>query len=129
MTNDCILCPVEAERHYPYRPCNCEKQKTLKDAKRHAEYDADRYCAYEIRPCLLLDIHGRPVKNDDPNGMYYEQCDEDNPDIAVWTLYGHPPDGELECIDDYATKDEAEMSLQKLLGHEEKPRKAEFHED
>lgn len=60
------------------------------------------YDSYEIHPCILLD------------GQHYEQCDEDNPNIAVWSVYGHIPTGGLECISDHATKDEAEKALSLL---------------
>ena len=37
---------------------------------------------YEIWPCTIVgkDILGNPI---------YETCDFDNPDIAIWCVYGH----------------------------------------
>lgn len=79
----------------------------------------NQYDAFEIHPCVLLDIHGKPVSRDDPGGMYYEQCDESDPDIAVWSLYGHLPEGGLDHIRDYNTRDEAKNALQELQVYQE----------
>lgn len=72
------------------------------------------YDAYEIHPCVLLNKLGQPVRNDDPTGEYYEQCDEDDPDIAVWALYGHLSEGGLEHISDHLNEAEAEDALRIL---------------
>ena len=44
--------------------------------------DFSRFDAYEVHPCVNLG------KDDEGNDMY-EQCDHDDPDIAVWVVYGH----------------------------------------
>lgn len=75
---------------------------------------SDQYDAFEIHPCILLDRCGKPVKHDDPSGMFYEQCDEDVPDIAIWALYGHLSEGGLEHISDHLEKTGAVDALQIL---------------
>lgn len=73
-----------------------------------------KYYKFEIHSCLLLDANGNPVGNvkpDDPTGVSYEQCEEDDPNIAVWTVYGHIPAFGLEAISDHPTKEEAEKAM------------------
>lgn len=75
----------------------------------HTQFDA-----FELHPCVLLDKHGKPVRHDDQDGMYYEQCDENDPDIGVWSIYGHLKQGGLEHISDHLEKKDAEEILQIL---------------
>jgi len=75
----------------------------------------DQYDTYEIHPCLLLDANGKPVKNDDPKGVSYEQCQEDDPHIAVWSVYGHIPGQGLESISDHPTKEAAQIAIIALI--------------
>jgi len=51
---------------------------------------------YEIMPCVLL---GQNV---------YESCNANDPDIAIWCVYGHFQTGGLECISDHDTYVEAQ---------------------
>lgn len=75
------------------------------------------YDAYEIHPCLLLDANGTHVRNDDTTGLSYEQCYEHDPNITVWTVYGHIPGQGLESISDHPTKEEAEKFLTIIKGN------------
>lgn len=64
---------------------------------------------YEIMPCVLL---GQVDSGND-----YESCDEDDPDIAIWCVYGHLRTGGLECISDhdfYVESQEFEKTLPAL---------------
>jgi len=56
---------------------------------------------YEIWPCTIVE------KNNSGN-FIYETCDFDDPDIAIWCVYGHLQTGGLECISDHKTLKEAE---------------------
>lgn len=56
---------------------------------------------YEIMPCILLG-------QDDSGNNVYESCNADDPDIAIWCIYGHFQTGGLECISDHDTYIEAE---------------------
>ena len=56
---------------------------------------------YEITPCLIVGF----TKSGE---IIYEACDGDNPDIAIWCVYGHFPIGGRECISDHNTLAEAE---------------------
>ena len=71
----------------------------------------NQYDRYEIHPCLLLDANGNPVLQGDPTGVSYEQCQESDPNIAIWSVYGHIPGLGLESISDHPTKAEAEKAL------------------
>ena len=42
MINSCRDCPVEAECHYVYKPCECVGQRKFWSEERRAEYDAER---------------------------------------------------------------------------------------
>ena len=59
-----------------------------------------RFDNYEILPCVLL--------GQDDSGNDYESCNENDPDIAIWCVYGHLQTGGLECISDHDTLKEAE---------------------
>ena len=76
-----------------------------------------KYDTYEIHPCVLLDdnANGTPVRNDDPTGVSYEQCEEDDPNIAIWSVYGHIPGQGLESISDHPTKEEAQIAIIELI--------------
>jgi hypothetical protein len=60
---------------------------------------------YEIWPCRI-------IENNNSGNIIYEQCGFDDPDIAIWCVYGHfLADrylGGLECISDHETLKEAE---------------------
>jgi hypothetical protein len=56
---------------------------------------------YEIWPCAI-------VGKDNSGSFIYETCNFDDPDIAIWCVYGHFHIGGLECISDHNTLEEAE---------------------
>ena len=58
-----------------------------------------RFDNYEISPCVLVE-----QKDSLP---LYEFCNVDNPEIAMWCVYGHFRTGGVECISDHYTYDEA----------------------
>lgn len=65
-----------------------------------AEPDWSQYDAIEIQPCACY-------ATDDDGTTHYEVCD---PDVAeIWSVYGHLPDGGVDCITDVATEDEAAL--------------------
>ncbi len=39
----------------------------------------------------------------------FEQCEEGDPDLHVWAVYGHIPDKGLECLADCPSKEKAEF--------------------
>lgn len=61
---------------------------------------------YEIMPCVLL--------RQDDSGNGYESCNADDPDIAIWCVYGHFQTGGLECISDHKTYYEAKGFMETL---------------
>lgn len=61
---------------------------------------------YEIMPCVLL--------SQDDLGNVYESCNADDPDIAIWCVYGHFQTGGLECISDHKTYNEAKIFMETL---------------
>lgn len=61
---------------------------------------------YEIWPCARIG------QNDSENE--YESCNVDDPDIAIWCVYGHLRTGGLECISDHDTFDEAKEFMETL---------------
>lgn len=65
---------------------------------------------YEISPCRRFDDAGLP----DPNGLTFEVCEPHEAD--VWTLYGHLPEGGVEAIGDFATREDAEATFQRITG-------------
>ena len=56
---------------------------------------------YEIWSCLI-------AEKANSTHIIYETCDFDDPDIAIWCVYGHFLTGGLECISDHNTLGEAE---------------------
>jgi len=56
---------------------------------------------YEIHPCAI-------VGKNELGDFIYEACDFDDPDIAIWCVYGHFCTGGLECISDHDTLKDAE---------------------
>jgi hypothetical protein len=53
---------------------------------------------YEIGACTLLN-------RSDPTR--FDRCNDDYPDIAFWSVFGHLKTGGLECISDHETYEEA----------------------
>ncbi len=67
-----------------------------------AQLAADtRFNGFEVHPCLEVskDKHGQ---------VNLEQCDENDPTITVWSVYGHLIEGGLECLADFDIKSRAE---------------------
>ena len=68
---------------------------------------------FEVNPVLALDENGEPTQNG-YKIVCYEQCEEDDPDIHMWSVYVRRHDwaeqnrNPLDCIIDCRTKDEAE---------------------
>lgn len=67
---------------------------------------------YEVHPCILIEVR---------NGIeILEQCDEDNPNIHLWSVYGHykeelaQENGCLKCLYDFSRKDLAEICCESL---------------
>lgn len=71
---------------------------------------------YEVHPCVLLNRDGQPVKDGDSTGIDYEQCDENDANIAIWGAYIHRDGIGIEHLKDFETKAEAEEFVRvKLL--------------
>lgn len=66
------------------------------------------YDNYEISPCT------RTEESDSPGKFHYEVCEPHEAD--VWTLYGHLPEGGVEAIGDFATREHAEATFQRITG-------------
>ena len=60
---------------------------------------------YEIGACVLL-------SPSDPSR--FDRCDDYNPDIAFWSVFGHLKTGGLECISDHETYEEAKVFIETL---------------
>jgi hypothetical protein len=63
---------------------------------------------YEISPCRRYEEPGSPGK------FYFEVCEPHEAD--VWTLYGHIPGQGVEAIGDFATREHAEETFQRITG-------------
>lgn len=65
---------------------------------------------YEISPCVRLNDEGQP----DPNGNTFEACEPH--EAHCWTLYGHIPGEGVEAIGDFASREDAEETFQRITG-------------
>ncbi len=74
----------------------------------------ERYDDIEMHPCVGLDENNNVTK-DHSKVVGYEQCDENDPDIIVWSVYGHCKEGGIECIGDSQTKEDAEIIYYALM--------------
>ncbi len=63
------------------------------------------YDDIEVHPCVLLDDRS------------YEQCAEDDPQIVVWTVYGHLIEGGLEWIADFDAANNGKEFALDYAGH------------
>ena len=84
-------------------PYGGETQTTRQCLAIAAQLAADtRFNGFEVHPCLEVskDKHGQ---------VNLEQCDEDDPALAVWSVYGHLVEGGLECLADFDNKSRAEF--------------------
>lgn len=79
-----------------------------------------RFDNYEIHPVVALDKDNRPTK-DEAKIVGYDQCAEDDPDLFMWSVYGHLPEGGIECIADCASKEDAELIYAGLMERLAKP--------
>ena len=68
--------------------------------------DHSLFDGYEMHPCTL--------SQNAQGEQWIDQCEEDYPNLAFWSVYGHLKTGGLECLSDHATKDEALSVLSKL---------------
>jgi hypothetical protein len=66
------------------------------------------YDNYEISPCK------RYEEPDSPGKFYFEVCEPEEAD--VWTLYGHIDGEGVEAIGDFATREHAEETFQRITG-------------
>jgi|GEM_PF-6661006 len=66
------------------------------------------YDNYEISPCHRFE------EPDSPGKYYFEVCAPEEAD--VWTLYGHLPEGGVEAIGDFSTREAAEQVYSRITG-------------
>lgn len=78
------------------------------------------YDNYEIHPVVALDKDNQPTK-DEAKIVGYDQCAEDDPNLFMWSVYGHLPEGGIRCIADCASKDEAVRIRDALMRHLTQP--------
>lgn len=67
-----------------------------------------RFDGFEIHPCLI-------VGEDAQRQIILEQCEQDDPGISVWSVYGHLVAGGLECLADFDQRQQAEQFRGQLL--------------
>lgn len=79
-----------------------------------------RFDNYEIHPVVALDKDNQPTK-DEAKIVAYDQCADDDPDLFMWSLYGHLPEGGIKCIADCSSKEEAELIHGALMKRLAKP--------
>lgn len=79
-----------------------------------------RFDNYEIHPVVALDKDNQPTK-DESKIVGYDQCADDDPDLFMWSVYGHLPEGGIECIADCASKEDAELIHDGLMERLTKP--------
>lgn len=75
---------------------------------------------YQIHPVVALDKDGQPTK-DESKIVGYDQCAEDDPDLFMWSVYGHLPQGGIECIADCVNEDAAKLIHAGLMERQAKP--------
>ena len=88
-------------------PYGAEEQTTRQCLVAQLAADT-RFDAFEIHPCLTAgeDEHGQVI---------LEQCNEDDPAISVWSVYGHLVEGGLECLADFDGRQQAEEFRDQIL--------------
>jgi len=69
------------------------------------------YDAFEVNAVVGLDIRNHVVALDDTplKVTRYEKCDWNDPNARLWSVYGHLPQGGVECVADCATPEQAEL--------------------
>ncbi len=61
----------------------------------------NRFDHLEVHPCLA-------VGRDEKGQILLEQCEEKDPAVCVWSVYGHLIAGGLECLADFDQREQAE---------------------
>ena len=79
-----------------------------------------RFDNYEIHPVIALDKDNQPTK-DLKAAVTYEQCTENDPYLFMWSIFGHLPQGGVECIADCELKTDAELIYSGLMERLTKP--------
>lgn len=64
--------------------------------------DRPKFNEYEVHPVIEYEQG------------HFETTDEDDPNIAYWSVYGHLPEGGIDCIADCIYRKDAEL-LQEAL--------------
>ena len=88
-------------------PYGSEEQTTLQCLVVQLAADT-RFNGFEIHPC-------RRVCEDQHGQVTLEQCDEDDPAISVWSVYGHLREGGLECLADFENNSLAEDFYDQII--------------
>ena len=60
--------------------------------------DHSLFDGYEVHPCVIIETD---------EGQAFDQCERDDPNLAVWGVYGHLKTGGLEWISDHSSEAEA----------------------
>lgn len=81
---------------------------------------SQRFDNYEIHPVVALDKDNQPTK-DEAKIVGYDQCADDDPELFMWSVYGHLPEGGIECIADCASKEDADLIYAGLMERLAKP--------
>jgi hypothetical protein len=74
-----------------------------------AQLAADpRFAGFEVHPCHAAgeDEHGQVI---------LEQCNEADPALSVWSVYGHLLEGGLECLADFDDRPQAAEFRDQIL--------------
>lgn len=72
------------------------------------------YDNYEIHPLVALDDSNQPTK-DASKIVNYDHCAPDDPDLFAWGVFGHLPQGGIQCLVDCSDKDTAELIYAGLM--------------
>jgi hypothetical protein len=67
-----------------------------------------RFNGFEVHPCLVAgkDEHGQ---------ITFEQCDENDPALSVWSVYARLVAGGLECLANFAYRQQADEFRDQIL--------------
>jgi hypothetical protein len=78
--------------------------------------DSILYDAYETNAVVGLDVRNKIVPIEMPADLIrsYEKCEWDDPNARMWSVYGHLPQGGVECLADCPTSEAADLILQAL---------------
>ena len=101
----------QAMRKMPYLATNMSIQQlgtylppadTLPSVMPIHMYDRNEYDEVEVHPCTK-----------DENGNF-EQCEPNDPELAMWSCYLHLKEGGIECVADFGNEKEADAYAQFL---------------